>query len=126
MKLREIVTAAGLTVRTAPQRLDAEVTGGYASDLLSCVLAKAQQGNLWVTLQAHPNIVAVASLLDLAGIIVTEGRELDAAAVEKANEQGVCIMTTEHTTFTIICQLAEVGVCGVDLMEGVCCETNTR
>ena len=69
-KLREIVTAVGLTVRTAPQRLDAEVTGGYASDLLSCVLAKAQQGNLWVTLQAHPNIVAVASLLDLAGIRV--------------------------------------------------------
>ena len=117
MKLREIVAATGLTVRTAPQRLDAEVTGGYASDLLSCVLAKAQQGNLWVTLQGHPNIVAVASLLDLAGIIVTEGKELNAGTVEKANEQGVCVMTTAHTTFTIICQLAEVGVCGVDSNE---------
>ena len=114
MKLREIVAATGLTVRTAPQRLDVEVTGGYASDLLSCVLAKAQQGNLWVTLQAHPNIVAVASLLDLAGIIVTEGKELNAGTVEKANERGVCIMTTEHATFTTVAKLAEMGVPGVD------------
>ncbi len=114
MKLREIVAAAGLTVRTASQRLDIEVTGGYASDLLSCVLAKAQKDNLWVTLQAHPNIVAVASLLDLAGIVVTEGKELNASTVEKANEQGVCIMTTKHATFTIICELAELGIRGVD------------
>ena len=114
MKLEEIVAATGLTVRAAPQRLDTEVTGGYASDLLSCVLAKAQKGNLWVTLQAHPNIVAVASLLDLAGIVVTEGREPDPGAVEKANEQGVCLVTTEHATFTIVARLAELGVPGVD------------
>ena len=114
MKLREIVAAAGLTVRTVPRQLDAEVTGGYASDLLSCVLAKAQKGTLWVTLQAHPNIVAVASLLDLAGIVITEGRDLDPGTVEKANEQGVCIMTTEHATFTVVAKLAELGVPGVD------------
>jgi len=114
VKLREIVAAAGLTVRAAPQRLDAEVTGGYASDLLSCVLAKAQKGNLWITLQAHPNIVAVASLLDLSGIVITEGRETDPGTVEKANEQGVCVMTTGHATFTIVAKLAELGVPGVD------------
>ena len=114
MKLKEIVTAAALTVRTDPQRLEAEVTGGYASDLLSCVIAKAQKGNVWVTLQAHPNIVAVASLHDLAGIVVTEGREPNPQTVEKANEQGVCIMTTEHATFTIVARLAELGVQGVD------------
>jgi len=114
MKLSEVINATGLTVRTTAQRLDIEVTGGYASDLLSCVLAKAQKNNLWVTLQAHPNIVAVASLLDLAGIIVTEGQELDASTVEKANEKDVCIMTTDHATFTIVARLAELGVPGVD------------
>ena len=114
MKLGEIVTSATLAVRTAPQRLDVEVTGGYASDLLSCTLAKAQKGNLWVTLQAHPNIVAVASLLDLAGIVITEGREPDLGTVEKANEQGICIMVTEHTTFSVVAKLAESGVPGVD------------
>jgi len=114
MKLKEIITAAALTVRTVPQRLDVEVTGGYASDLLSCVLAKAQTGNLWVTLQAHPNIVAVASLLELAGVVIAEGREPEPQTLEKANEQGVVIMTTKHATFTTVCKLAELGVPGVD------------
>jgi predicted transcriptional regulator len=77
-------------------------------------MARARKDNLWVTLQAHPNVVAVASLLDLAGIVVTEGREPDPGTVEKANEQGVCIMTTEHATFTIVAKLAEMGVPGVD------------
>ena len=114
MKLEEITTAAALTVRTVPQQLDVEVTGGYASDLLSCVLAKAQAGNLWVTLQAHSNIVAVASLLELAGVVITEGREPEPQTLEKANEQGVVIMTTKQATFTIVCKLAELGVPGVD------------
>jgi len=81
---------------------------------LSCVLAKAQKGNLWVTLQAHPNIVAVATLLELAGVVVTEGRELDPSTVKKANEKGLPIFTTSHATFTIVGELAKLGVAGVD------------
>lgn len=114
MKLREIAAALDLTVQAASQRLDTEVTGGYASDLLSCVLAKAQKGNLWVTLQAHPNIVAVASLLELAGIVITEGRKTDLGTVEKANEKGMPIFTTPHATFTVVGELAKLGVAGVD------------
>lgn len=114
MKLREIAAALDLTVQAASQGLDTEVTGGYASDLLSCVLAKAQKGNLWVTLQAHPNVVAVASLLELAGIVITEGRKPDPGTMEKANEKGVPIFTTHHATFTIVGELAKLGVAGVD------------
>jgi len=114
MKLREIATTLDLRVQAAPERLDVEVTGGYASDLLSCVLAKAQKGNVWVTLQAHPNIVAVASLLELAGIVITEGREPDPGTAEKAGQEGVPIFTTSHATFTIVGELAKLGVAGVD------------
>jgi predicted transcriptional regulator len=114
MKLREIIDAVGFKVWTDPQGLDAEVTGGYASDLLSCVMAKAHRGNLWITLQSHPNIVAVASLHDLAGIIITEGREPESKAIEKADQEGVCIMTTGHTTYTTVAKLAELGVTGVE------------
>ncbi|HEY68386.1 MAG TPA: serine kinase [Thermoflexia bacterium] len=114
MKLREIATALDLQVQAAAGKLDVEVTGGYASDLLSRVLAKAQKGNIWVTLQAHPNIVAVASLLDLAGIVITEGRKPEPDTVEKANEKGVPILTTPHATFTLVGELAKLGVVGVD------------
>ena len=114
MTLEELCHHLPLEVRAAPARLGVEVTGGYASDLLSCVMAKAQQGQVWVTLQSHPNIVAVASLANLAGIIITEGMKPDAATIEKAEEQSVPILTTELTTFTVVGRLFELGIRGVD------------
>lgn len=114
MNLEELSRDLALQVRTAGGRLNREVTGGYASDLLSCVMAKAQTGNVWVTLQAHPNIVAVASLLNLAGIIITEGVELDETTRVKAEEEGVPLLTTPWTTFTVVGRLAELGIRGTD------------
>ena len=114
MTLEEFCRQLPLEVRTAARKLGAEVTGGYASDLLSCVMAKAQEGNVWVTLQGHSNIVAVASLTDVAGVILTEGMKPDAATIEKANEEGIPILTTELTTFTVVGRLFELGVRRVD------------
>ncbi|NLE45777.1 MAG: serine kinase [Chloroflexi bacterium] len=103
-----------LEVKTGADRLDVHVTGGYASDLLSCVMARAREGFVWVTLQAHPNIIAVAGLLNLSGIIITEGVTPDPATVEKADEQGVPILTTCLTTFTVVGMLAALGIGGAD------------
>lgn len=114
MRLEELCRQLPLEVQTASGKLHIEITGGYASDLLSCVMAKARDGNVWVTLQTHSNIVAVASLLNLAGIIVTEGMALDETTVEKANEVGIPILTTGLTTFTTVGRLFELGVPGVD------------
>jgi hypothetical protein len=114
MTLEEIRRRLNLEVRAAPGKLGTEVTGGYAADLLSCVMARAQAGNVWVTLQSHPNIVAVASLAGLAGVIITEGMNPEAATIEKAEEHGVPILTTELTTFTVVGRLSELGVLGVD------------
>jgi BioD-like phosphotransacetylase family protein len=114
MKLSDIAKKLSLSAQTASDKLDVEVTGGYASDLLSCVMAKARQGNIWVTLQSHLNIVAVAALLQLAGIIVTEGMQPDAATLQKASEEGIPILTTARTTFTVVSQLAQLGIQGTE------------
>ena len=113
MKLREVINSLDMEVASASDALDQEVTGGYASDLLSCVMARAQAGNIWVTLQAHVNIVAVASLLNLAGIIITEGASLEAAVIEKADEEHIPILTTPLATFTVVSKLAALGIQGV-------------
>jgi predicted transcriptional regulator len=110
MKLEEVVRRLALDVCAGSERLDRTVTGGYACDLLSYVMARAREGNLWITVQGHPNVVAVASLVGLAGVIVTEGAKVDRATIEKANQEGIPIMTTPHTTFTIACRLCEMGV----------------
>ncbi len=114
MTIAEVAQALSLSVRAAEEKLENDVTGGYASDLLSCVMAKARQGNVWVTLQAHVNIVAVAALLQLSGVIVTEGMIPDTATLEKANAEGVPILTTQSTTFTVVTQLAQLGIKGVE------------
>jgi predicted transcriptional regulator len=114
LKLQEITQQLSLEVRAAAENLDRKVTGGYASDLLSCVMAKAQAGNVWVTIQGHPNIVAVASLLDLAGIIVAEGMSIDAATLEKAEEENIPILATSLTAYTVVGELCKLGIPGVD------------
>lgn len=114
MNLAEICRALSLEVRTGADRLEREVTGGYASDLLSCVMARAQAGNIWVTLQAHPNIVAVASLLNLAGVIITEGVIPDETTVSKAEEEGVALLLTPLTTFAVVGKLTALGIAAAE------------
>jgi len=111
MIVQELVATLGFQV-VCPGDIEREVTGGYASDLLSCVMARARPGFVWVTLQAHPNVVAVASLLDLSAVIVTEGAAPDEDTVERARENGVTFLQSSHTTFTVVAQLSALGVSG--------------
>lgn len=113
MRLNELIDKLDLSVRTGKSNLDREVTGGYASDLLSDVLAHSREGNLWITLQLHQNIVAVASMKDLAGIVLVNGREPEQETVEKAEKEGVVIMVSEMPTFELVGKLYELGVAGM-------------
>ena len=88
------------------------VGSGYASDLLSCVIKGAKKDTIWVTLQSHLNVVAVASLLGLAGVIITEGNQPDQETLAKAENEGVALMTTSKTTFTVVGELTSLGIKG--------------
>jgi hypothetical protein len=111
MTLQEIIDRLGLTVLTELKDFASETPqSGYASDLLSCVMAGAKQHGLWITLQAHSNIVAVAALLDLSAIIITENAQPDPATIAKANEEGVTLLSTEKLTFTVAGELWEMGL----------------
>ncbi len=110
MKLTKIVDMLGLAVGAGRRGLDVEVSGGYTTDLLSCAMAGAVKGNLWITLQGHLNVVAVASLNDLAGVIVTEGRPVAPDALAKADHEGVPILTTTLTSYEVVGRLWELGV----------------
>ncbi len=111
MNLQEIVDTLELTSYTTPKDYkDIIPSSGYSSDLLSCVMAGAEKRSLWVTLQSHGNIIAVASLLDLAAVIITEGAVPDPLMVEKANEENVILLGTSKPTFYIIGKLWEMGL----------------
>ncbi|MFC1683115.1 DRTGG domain-containing protein [Candidatus Zixiibacteriota bacterium] len=112
MILRDIAPKAGLKAITASEKLGVEVSGGYASDLLSDVLANAQPGNLWVTLQVHQNIVGVAVVRELAGIVIVNKREPDKETLERAEEEQIPILVTELPAFEIVGRLYQLGLSG--------------
>ena len=111
MNLQQIVETLNLTVLTAPRDFSSiRPDGGYTSDLLSCVMAGAKANYLWITLQSHLNIVAVAALLEVAAIIITENAQPDPATIAKANEQGVILLSTPKATYEIDGRLWEMGI----------------
>ena len=114
MNVTDVVDKLGLEILAGEGNLDNPVTGGYAADLLSCTMARARKGNVWVTMQSHPNVAAVASLLELAAVIVTEGRVPESETISKANEQKIPILSTPFTTYGIVAALARLGVEGID------------
>ncbi len=113
MKLEEVVKKTGMKVETAPEKLEREVSGGYASDLLSDVMANSKEGDVWVTLQVHPNIIAVATLKDLAGIIIVQGKKPEEETLKKAQQEGIPLLVTEHQAFEIAGKLYQLGISGM-------------
>lgn len=110
MKLSALIPQVGLRVFAGAARLDREVTGGYVSDLLSDVMAHSRAGDLWVTLQAHENAVAVAVLRDLAGILLVGGRSPDAETIARAEAEGIPIVGTPQRGFEVVARLLAAGV----------------
>jgi hypothetical protein len=111
MNLQEIIEKLDLKLLTTPKDFSqVRPSGGYASDLLSCVMAGAKPGNLWITLQAHTNIVAVASLTDCAAIIITEAAAPEAEVIEKANSQAVTLLSSPLGNYQVAGQLWELGL----------------
>jgi len=108
MKLKEIIERLQLKVLTAQDKLEVEVSGGYTSDLLSDVIANSKERNLWITLQTHQNIIAVAKLRDLAGIVIVNNREPDKETLKKAKEEEVPLMASEEAAFEISGKLYEL------------------
>jgi serine kinase of HPr protein (carbohydrate metabolism regulator) len=113
MKLKDLVQKFGLEVKAGPEYLDREVTAGYASDLLSDVLAHGEEGSVWITLHIHENIVAVASHKGLSGIILVQGRQPEQEAVAKATEEKIPILVSRLPAFELVGRLYGAGIRGM-------------
>ncbi len=112
MKLKEIVKKLKLEVRAGADKLDNDVKGGYASDIISDVMANARDGDIWITFQTHENMVAVASLNNIAGVIIVNGREPDKDVIGRAEKEGVVILVSKEPAFGVAGQLHVLGISG--------------
>ncbi len=87
---------------------EAIVTGGYTGDLLSDVMGNGEEGEILITIQAHKNTIAVASLLGLSGIIICNNRDISQDMKEAAKEQGITIFSTSDTQYKASIHLASI------------------
>ncbi len=99
MKLNDLVNELSLEVKTFKEGLQNEIAGAYVSDLLSDVMGNSKKGDVWITLQTHLNIVAVAGHAGLAGIIIVGGRQTPDAVMQKAEAEKITIMSTPLSAF---------------------------
>lgn len=110
MKLEDLAKALSLDVKAGKSQLEREVIGGYAGDLLSDVLANSKKGNIWITLHTHVNIVAVASVKELSGIITVNGRIPEEETLRKAEKERIPVMVTSLSAYSVVCRLSDLGV----------------
>ncbi len=101
MQVKDIIAILDLKVFGGSQGLDNEITGGYTSDLLSDVMGFADNGKIWITLQTHKNVIAIASLKDLAAVILIKGNQPDADMLAQAKEEGIPVLGSNEEAFEI-------------------------
>jgi serine kinase of HPr protein (carbohydrate metabolism regulator) len=112
MVLREVVEALKLEILNEGAHMAAPVEGGYVGDLLSDVIASGKRFDLWITVQAHENIIAVATLKDLAGVVLAKNTKPLEETMTSAAEEQVTLLRSPLTSYEIVAQLAALGIPG--------------
>ena len=105
MNVAVVADLLQLTVAGSTEDLTRTVSGGYVGDLLSDVMANSKPGQLWITRQAHQNIIAVAALKDLSGIVLALGREPDLETVDHARNEHIPLLISKRSAFDVAGEL---------------------
>jgi serine kinase of HPr protein (carbohydrate metabolism regulator) len=101
MKIKELAEKLNLIVYNGQEYLNKEIKGGYTSDLLSDVMGFAKEGNVWITLQTHKNVVAIASLKELACVVLVKNSVPEEDMLAHATEEQIPVLGTSEQAFEI-------------------------
>ena len=112
MRLKDIKEKLNLKILTGSIQPETEVKRGYVSDLMSDVIAHGKGGDIWITYQTHVNVVAIALMKNLSGVILIQGRELIPAAAEKAKQENLVVLSSEESAFELAGKLYNMGIPG--------------
>lgn len=99
MKVSDLVMKFNMKVFAGEKGLENEISGGYVSDLLSDVMGNACENQVWITLQTHQNVMAIAALKDLAAVILVKGLEPEPEMAEHSEKEGIPVLGTNLDTF---------------------------
>ena len=106
MTVKELIEKLGLEVLNSNDT-NREINGGYAGDLLSWVMGRAKSDEAWVTIMTNVNVVAVASLVDLACVVIAENSEVDADVIAAAEKKQINLLRSERPMFELCKEIAD-------------------
>jgi predicted transcriptional regulator len=110
MKVKQIMDWFQLGLAAGGNGLDREIHGGYCGDLLSDVMANAPAGCVWLTVQGHQNIVAVAVLREMAAVILTGDRLPDPDTVKRADQENIPVLQWNRSAYELAGEMYALGV----------------
>lgn len=100
MHLADVVEALGLSTAVAAAP-DVGIDSAYTSDLLSDVMGFASEGDALITIQAHKNTIAVASLVGCPAVIICNDRPLPPDMLDAARAEGIAVYLSKESQFTV-------------------------
>ena len=100
MKIKDIIKALELNIFNSGD-LEKEVSTGYTSDLLSDVMGNAETDCIWITLQTHRNVAAIAALKEIGAVVLVKGNTPDENTLENAKEENITLLGTSEESFEI-------------------------
>ncbi len=110
MKVSELKNLLDAKNLTPDVPMDKDVLCGYTCDLLSWVMAHGEEGMAWVTVQTHLNVIAVAVLAEMACVILPEGIDMEAASLDKAAQEGMCVLQCAQSAYALCGKMAAAGI----------------
>ncbi len=109
-KVNDLIKLLELELIAGEGGLENTISGVYIGDLLSWVMAHLQAGNIWITIQTHVNILAVALLADASCIIIPEYAEIDSQTIEKANYEGIPLLRSKFSAYQLAIKIKELDL----------------
>lgn len=103
MTVEKLIKILNATIVSVPENFKRNIKGGYCGDFLSLVMSKAPEDCVWFTVMTNINVSAVASLANVAVVVVCEGSKCDDALIAKAKVQNICIIQTDLPVFEAVC-----------------------
>ena len=112
MTINELIELIPMETLSGEQNLNREISGGFSSDMMSNVIAKGTEGEIWITFQTHLNVVAIALMKKMAGVILIQNRTLIPKALERAKAENLPVLITPLSSYELAGRLYKLGIKG--------------
>ena len=107
MDIKELKEKLDLTL-VCGDDLERKITGCYCGDLLSWVMSRAREGDVWLTVMGNVNSIGVAVLAEVACIVLTENAAVDDDALKRAEQNGVVVLRTPKNTYQTAAEISRL------------------